>query len=160
MEETMKAKDGTTLSVKEIRIIQIEQEYDEPLLSTLQAYALNNSFSFTCKLLGFDTKQLQEFKHLFKPNFRPEDAKKPAVGINNRARADKYDGKTLYQWATEKDLAYTTLRHRVKKLGWSIDKAVSTPPATRQQRGNAAHFNTERAKENREQIKQKWYPHD
>lgn len=41
-----------------------------------------------------------------------------------------YNGKlmTMKQWAAEIGIAYDTLRHRIQRLHWAIDKALSTPP--------------------------------
>ena len=50
---------------------------------------------------------------------------------NNVLLTHNGETKTLTEWCEEKHLAYQTLRGRIYRLGWSIDKAIETPVDTR-----------------------------
>ena len=48
---------------------------------------------------------------------------------NNRFFTYKGETKTLSQWAIEYGFKWEQLRDRIDKLGWSFEKAISTPIA-------------------------------
>lgn len=52
--------------------------------------------------------------------------------MNNtrRNRLVTFNGetKTIMQWSVETNIKWYTLRQRIDRLGWSIEKALSTPP--------------------------------
>ena len=50
---------------------------------------------------------------------------------NNRYFTYNGETKTLSQWATEYGFKWEQLRDRIDKLGWSFEKAISTPVANR-----------------------------
>jgi len=55
----------------------------------------------------------------------------PVQQLNNRRCSVfyEYNGerKTIKEWSIEKEIPYDRLRERIKKLGWSIEKALTTP---------------------------------
>lgn len=51
----------------------------------------------------------------------------------------EFDGKrlTLTQWQERTGIHHATLRHRIKKLGWSIEKSLTTPTIIAKRNHNA-----------------------
>lgn len=87
-----------------------------------------------CEELGRDAKVIRERLH------RGEDIHS-ALRVNRLADIT-YKGKTqnLVEWAKEMGLPRTTLQSRMNELGWSVDKAMTTPHRTRNK------INAEKAK--------------
>lgn len=65
--------------------------------------------------------------------YSPEYCQFVTVKINGNARKNnhyiEYNGKTqtLQQWSEEIGIFNETLRHRLRHLGWDIEKAFTTP---------------------------------
>jgi len=57
------------------------------------------------------------------------EAKAGAAKRNPRVKIIEFDGKSLNvsQWAREIGIAPATLAHRLGKLGWSVEQALTKP---------------------------------
>lgn len=64
----------------------------------------------------------------------------------SRTRHFTFDGKTktLSEWAEEIGVASTTLDHRLRALGWSIERTLSTPTFSHSEAGTLGNKNRRR----------------
>ena len=66
-------------------------------------------------------------------NYSPENCRWTDRNVQNRNRRNNhkitYNGvtKTVVEWAEEKNIPYELLLNRLNKLGWSVERALTTP---------------------------------
>jgi hypothetical protein len=87
-------------------------------------WALSNGYK-----RGLTIDRIENDKGYFPDNCRWVSMK---IQQNNKRnnRIITYNGqtKTLSEWAEHIGISYTALKQRINKLGWSIEKALTTPP--------------------------------
>lgn len=65
-------------------------------------------------------------------NYEPSNCRWVSQKIQNRNRRDNflYKGKCLSDWCEETGLSHSLVLARIRRLGWSIEKALFTPART------------------------------
>ena len=131
------------------RIVEIEAEHGKRIDEVMSDYAKLYSFTFTMTLIGSCKSTFSEYRHLFKRNNQPPREVSPWVAQSNKNRAKRYDGMTLVEMSQKSGLHINTLRHRIVKLGWPVEKAMNVKPMPR---GDVSRFG-DKMKANRKKIK-------
>lgn len=74
-------------------------------------------------------------------NYCPDNCRwvtrKEQMNNTTRNRIICFNGKTqtLMQWSEETGIKYATLYNRLGWMGWSVEKALTTPPQKREKKG-------------------------
>lgn len=127
---------------------RVAAEFGQPLNSLIQGFKdAGHSVNSTAQIIGISPHTLRRHCERVGIEFergvqRPDRLPKPAMVIQPNMRMLTFDGQTLHlrEWERRTGINHTTIIHRLDKMGWSVERALTQPVGLIKPKGGRDHW--------------------
>lgn len=130
---------------------RVAAEFGQPLSDIIEGFKdAGHSINSTAQIIGISHHTLRRHCERVGIEFergvqRPDRLPKPALVIQPKMRMLTFSGQTLHlrEWERRTGINHTTIIHRLDKMGWSVDRALTQPAGLikpKQPKGGRDHW--------------------